>query len=426
MEKMGRRRSAWQCWSTVLIFGIVVTWTAVAGVAPEDVATQVPSNWPEVMNLEEAARYLRLDPQKLEAMAIKDLVPARRIGTDWRFNREALLAWLTGEWGLIVAALPPSGEALSSTETLPSTALSSGAAPLAQVARAGSEVVQSQVDSGAQTDKEADPIGEAPEALAAEDVFLRGLRVLLRPGDVNVDFGIFYSESDNQQLALVNGGFGLADLSNEAFTGFFLGRYGLFDETEVFFDTTYIIQDTDLRVADQTLSSSSRSEFGDVHLGFRNTLLKESVGLPDVILTLDGRIPTNNDHTSYSVGGGIALVKSIDPVVLFANINYRHTFSKDFDDVTRLEPENRVDVSLGYAFAVNDTLSFNTTLFGLFTDKNEFDNATLRRQELFMLQFGLTAWLAEGLYIEPTVGFGLNGPGDSFFLGVTLPYNFSP
>ncbi len=47
-----------------------------------------------------------------------------------------------------------------------------------------------------------------------------------------------------------------------------------------------------------------------------------------------------------------------------------------------------------------------------------------REQELFSLQFGLTSWLAKGLYIEPTVSFGLNGPGDSFALGVTVPYTF--
>ncbi len=71
-----------------------------------------------------------------------------------------------------------------------------------------------------------------------------------------------------------------------------------------------------------------------------------------------------------------------------------------------------------------EDLSFNTTLAGLFIAKSEFDNATLESDELFSLQFGFTSWLAEGLYIEPTVGFGLNGPGDSFFAGVTLPYSF--
>ncbi len=165
---------------------------------------------------------------------------------------------------------------------------------------------------------------------------------------------------------------------------------------------------------------------GDVRVGLRRTVLREDVGIPDVILTLEGRIPTDDDHSSYAVGGGVALVKSIDPVVLFANTNYLHTFSQDFDDVTRLEAEDRVAATLGYAYALNDTITLSTSLSGLFLSETDFDNATLRQQELFSLQFGLTSWLAKGLYIEPTVGYGLNGPGDSFFIGVTLPYTFEP
>ena len=91
---------------------------------------------------------------------------------------------------------------------------------------------------------------------------------------------------------------------------------------------------------------------------------------------------------------------------------------------TRLQPEDRLDVTLGYAYALNDTLTLSTSVSGLFSFETEFDNATLRAQELFSMQFGLTSWLAKGLYIEPTVSFGLNGPGDSFALGVTVPYTF--
>ena len=111
-------------------------------------------------------------------------------------------------------------------------------------------------------------------------------------------------------------------------------------------------------------------------------------------------------------------------MVLFANANYRHTFSRDFDDVTRLEARDRLDVTLGYAYALNDTLTLSTSLSGVFLGETDFDNATLRQRELFSLRFGLTSWLAKGLYIEPTVSFGLNGPGDNFALGVTVPYTF--
>ena len=413
MKKLRGRQDVWRRWGTALMLGTMMSWANAAGAATQDAAPQPSSTWPEVLNLEEAARYLRLDVKTLRDLAMKDQVPARRIGIAWRFNREALLAWLNGDWHLIVAAVPPSGK----------TPLAPPA--LSEVTGAGTGVVQAQTNSSDQPSEEAaEPIGEAPEERSADEIFLRGQRVLLRPGDVVLDVGVFYSESDNQQLALVSGGVALAEVESEAFTGFVLGRYGLFDETEVFFSTTYVDQETNLRVAGETVSSSDRSELGDVRLGLRHTLLKEAAGRPDVILTLDGRVPTDDDHSSFAVGGGVALVKSVDPVVLFANTSYRHTFSRDFDDVTRLEPKNRVDVSLGYAFAINDTLSFNTTLSGLFTAKSSFDNATLRQDELFTLQFGLTSWLAEGFYIEPTVGFGLNGPGDSFFLGMTLPYAF--
>jgi hypothetical protein len=159
-----------------------------------------------------------------------------------------------------------------------------------------------------------------------------------------------------------------------------------------------------------------------VRLGIRHTLLKEGPRRPNIIATLDGRIPTGD--TSYAVGGGLAFVKSIDPVVLFASTNYRHTFSRDFAEVTRLEPEDRIDVSMGYALALNDTLTISTSVSGLFTRATSFDNAKLRQQDNFSLKFGMTSWLAKGLYIEPSVSFGLNSPGDSFAFGVLVPYSF--
>jgi len=52
-------------------------------------------------------------------------------------------------------------------------------------------------------------------------------------------------------------------------------------------------------------------------------------------------------------------------------------------------------------------------------------NGTVPGREQFFLQFGLTSWLREGLFIEPTVSFALNGP-PSVTLGVSLPFTFTP
>ena len=117
-------------------------------------------------------------------------------------------------------------------------------------------------------------------------------------------------------------------------------------------------------------------------------------------------------------------VKSVDPAVLFASANYRHTFSRDFSDVTRLEPETSFDVLMGYGLALNDTLAISTAVSSLFIGTTAFDNATLRQSDIFSLRFALTSWLAEGLYVEPSVSFALNGLGNSFAWGVTMPYAF--
>jgi excisionase family DNA binding protein len=405
----------------------------VAAAAAEDTAAV-----PEILTLKEAAAFLRVDLLILKDMLRRQEVPGRRIGVYWRFSRSALRAWLAGA-DVDTAELFAAPPAVSGTVGQASVGLPGGSQQgeplspdtMSRITAAGTTLAQGETpppadEEGPETDSEEEPIGEAPEERTAEDVFLRGQRVLIAPGEVVLDVGMFYSESDNQQLALVNGGIGLATVETETLTGFVFGRYGLFEETELFASTTYRDQDSDVSVGSQRVTGSHRSEFGDVRLGVRRTVLREAVGRPDVILTLEGRIPTDDDDSSYGVGGGVALVKSIDPVVLFANTNYLHTFSQDFDDVTRLEAEDRVGATLGYAYALNDTITLSTALDALFLSETDFDNATLRQQELFSLQFGLTSWLAKGLYIEPTVSYGLNGPGDSFAIGVTLPYTFTP
>lgn len=113
-------------------------------------------------------------------------------------------------------------------------------------------------------------------------------------------------------------------------------------------------------------------------------------------------------------------------MVLFASANYRHTFARAFADVTRLDFDDRIDTTLGFAFALNDTLTLSTAVSGVFAGETAFSNATLRSQESFSLQFGLTSLLARGFYVEPTVSFNLNGTGNDMVLGVSVPYTLPP
>jgi excisionase family DNA binding protein len=52
----------------------------------------------EVLTLEETSALLRLPPESVRASAEQGDLPGRRFGTEWRFSRLAILAWL-GEGG---------------------------------------------------------------------------------------------------------------------------------------------------------------------------------------------------------------------------------------------------------------------------------------------------------------------------------------
>jgi hypothetical protein len=197
-------------------------------------------------------------------------------------------------------------------------------------------------------------------------------------------------------------------------------RIGFRNETEIFVGASYFNQDSETFFANQKIASAGISDFGGVAFGVRHAFRREGPGRADVIGTLGTRIPT--DDGPYALSGGLAFVKSLDPVVLFANMSYTHVFTEDYSDVMRLEPEDRADLAFGYALALNDTLALSMAISGTFTASERFDDVVLRQRDSYALRLGLTSWLARGVYIEPSVSFSLGGPNDGFAFGVTVPY----
>lgn len=359
---------------------------------------------PEVMTLPEAAAYLRISEAELDRIAAAGEAPAKRIGAEWRFRREALAAWLAGDWRIVSVAVPPqTAGAPMSAASLAATTGAGDAAPAA-----------------AATDRDA--IGEAPEGETAEQIFLRGERLLLAPGALSLEAGAFYSRQDSDGLVLLNGNIRPATQERTFFTSSLLARYGLFEDTEAFAGLVYSVEDSKVFSGGRNLGIANDADIGDVRLGMRQTLTREGPWRPGVVLTLEGSAPLKN--SSASIGGGLAFVKSYDPAVLFGSVSYRHTFSRDFTNVALLEHKDRIDASFGYTLALNENLSLNSAVNGAFLFGSTFTGARLRSRELFSLDLGMTALLADGFYVEPSVSFGLNGPADDFTLGLTIPYRF--
>jgi excisionase family DNA binding protein len=60
-------------------------------------ASFLPSGPMEVLTTAEAADLLQVEPDVVESMAAAGELPARQLGEEWRFSRDALLRWLGGE-----------------------------------------------------------------------------------------------------------------------------------------------------------------------------------------------------------------------------------------------------------------------------------------------------------------------------------------
>lgn len=48
----------------------------------------------DVLTLQEAAEYLRVSVEEVDALATRCVLPGRKIGDQWRFHRSALVDWL--------------------------------------------------------------------------------------------------------------------------------------------------------------------------------------------------------------------------------------------------------------------------------------------------------------------------------------------
>ena len=119
----------------------------------------------DVLTLEEAAELLRVSPDELLHGARNGEVPGRRIGAQWRFSRSGLMAWLAGSPGSApdsVALGEPDLGAIRGHGVWPGSF-----APAPPV------------------------IGEEPEGDTADEVFLRGQRILLAPGQLVLEPALF-------------------------------------------------------------------------------------------------------------------------------------------------------------------------------------------------------------------------------------------
>ncbi|MFZ2653068.1 MAG: hypothetical protein WA210_23530 [Burkholderiaceae bacterium] len=270
-------------------------------------------------------------------------------------------------------------------------------------------------------------IGERPATPTADEIALRDQRVLLKRGAATVDVGVAYSYSEQVPLL----GLRVEQRSASATAAL---RYGLLDDVQITARVPRTWQRTSVFV-DQTPNPNSsaalpppltvtRGSFtGDASMALLGVALREAVGRPNVILSLDAVLPSGPGDRG--LGAGLVLSKSYDPAVVFAGLSYLRGRSIDPANARRSLARHNLGMSLGYTYAVNDSLALNTVFVATYRNSQSPDGVSIPSpRERHQLQLGMTWMVARGLFVEPAVAMRLGGVSPDMSFSLNVPYSF--
>jgi hypothetical protein len=276
---------------------------------------------------------------------------------------------------------------------------------------------------------------EAEEAARARDVFIRQEKIFIRKGELLGELNTFYSTD-----TFMTPGIPAFKTKRRFLDTTLIARYGVRDGLEVDLIApvfVHAIQEIDSGTATVRRQDDGIGDFSAI---VRYQLLGERAGRPDVILDINGKSRTGGNTLRgtghWNVGGGITLVKTIDPVVFFGRLGYTATLDRDGPipalmpgllpvQQTR-NPGDIIEYRLGMGFSLNDRVSMQMQLAGAYVGRTSVDGQKLQGSSLDIanLLLSTTVLLTKRLYIEPVVGLGLTDDAFDSFIGMRLPYRF--
>lgn len=274
------------------------------------------------------------------------------------------------------------------------------------------------------------PIGQKPED--AEDIrrlFLRESSVLLGPGQVELETGLRYQRTQSIST--------FEKARQRQLTFPVALRTGLLQRAEGFLTLPLVYAQQDITV--QALRTSHDTfGIGDISSGLKYVLAQEGSRWPEFIATATVTAPTGSapaaDGVStgaghWALGGGLQLIRTLDPIVLFGGLGYTYRFgARHFylDGQHDVEPGHTFDYNLGVGFAVNERISLSTQLSGSYQTEDTVDGKSMAgsSREPVLLRLGVTHRWTRQTYAEASVAYGLDSDAPDFILGLSLSHRF--
>jgi hypothetical protein len=316
------------------------------------------------------------------------------------------------------------------------------------------------------------PVGEAPQMEAPElSALPEGVRVLTPFRRLVVETSAEYARASSNRLVfrgveIVPGiQLGLVD-ANEVARDTVVGtvnlRYGIFDRMEIEARVPYVYRHDRLTVLSQQVSPTvpaatetrrlSGDGWGDVEFGVRYQLnpaldggaifvggvrAKSQTGLGPYDVDFD----SNGVATELGTGSGfwaiepsLAMLYPSDPVVIYLNVAYLHSFGLNIDKtigtthIGEVDPGDAIHLSLGFGFALNPEFSFSLGFSNTFVFETRSEIGGLETQSNSVEAAALTMGMSYAFNPRLTLGtnfeFGVTADAPDMRVLVRLPVLF--
>ena len=191
---------------------------------------------------------------------------------------------------------------------------------------------------------------EAEETKRLTELYLRNQNVFLRKNEVMIELDTFYNRNSQQNLIPVTGGVALVQTTRRFVDNTIIARYGfLTDGLEVdLIAPVFVHAEVENNFGTET-TTQEENGFGDLAAAIRYQVWYERGNRPSLVLDVEGKSRTGGNGLlgtgTWNAGGGVTLIKSIDPVVFFGRIGYTYNFASQSRDLG-----NIFDIASAWAF----------------------------------------------------------------------------
>ncbi|WP_461606269.1 transporter [Aeromonas rivipollensis] len=322
-----------------------------------------------------------------------------------------------------------------------------------------------------------DPARRAPEVgRSTEDLMIEQHNVFDRA--LTLDFGLSYQHYNRKDLALRGflaldaiflGEINLDRVRSDQWTADLVTRYTLNDRWQLELAVPYMYRNTNYQSTGKENSSREFEEqtvsdggLGDLSLAIYYRVLAEDEDWPDLVWNLRAKAPTGKDpygieimtsesgnlmvpkdlatgNGLWQLSTGFSLVKTMDPAILFANLNYGHSLKQDFDDVSyqpgdqpgSIQLGDWYEYGLGVAFALNERFSLSFNINQRITLESSqgaegFDMEKVTGSDANAASFGMgSTWaITDKLSMAVNWSAGLTTDAPDYNIGLRFPYRF--